>query len=37
MSCATHRLDGGIPLALSIIDHQGKTVYTLTNDDERFA
>jgi len=31
MSCATHRLDGGIPLALEIIDSEGKLVETITN------
>jgi hypothetical protein len=31
MSCATHRLDGGIPLALEIIDSDGKLVETITN------
>jgi hypothetical protein len=31
MSCATHRLDGGIPLALEIIDSDGTLVDTITN------
>jgi len=31
MSCATHRLDGGIPLALDIVDAKGKLIETLTN------
>jgi hypothetical protein len=31
MSCATHRLDGGIPLAVEIIDADGKLVDTITN------
>jgi len=31
MSCATHRLDGGIPLALEIVDADGKLVETITN------
>jgi len=31
MSCATHRLDGGIPLALDIVDAKGKLIETITN------
>jgi hypothetical protein len=31
MSCATHRLDGGVPVAVSIIDAKGKEVDRLTN------
>jgi hypothetical protein len=31
MSCATHRLDGGIPLALEIVDADGKLVETIKN------
>jgi hypothetical protein len=31
MSCATHRLDGGIPLALDIIDSKGNVVDTIKN------
>jgi hypothetical protein len=26
MSCATHRLDGGIPVAVSIIDAKGQEI-----------
>jgi hypothetical protein len=26
MSCATHRLDGGIPVAVSIVDSKGKEI-----------
>jgi hypothetical protein len=26
MSCATHRLDGGIPVAVTIVDAQGKEI-----------
>jgi hypothetical protein len=26
MSCATHRLDGGIPVSVSIVDSKGKEV-----------
>jgi hypothetical protein len=31
MSCATHRLDGGIPMALEIVDSTGKLVDTIKN------
>jgi hypothetical protein len=31
MSCATHRLDGGIPLAVDIVDAQGNVIETLKN------
>jgi hypothetical protein len=26
MSCATHRLDGGVPVAVSIIDSKGQEI-----------
>jgi hypothetical protein len=31
MSCATHRLDGGIPMAMDIIDASGTVVDTIKN------
>jgi hypothetical protein len=31
MSCATHRLDGGIPLALEIVDSEGTLIDTIKN------
>jgi hypothetical protein len=31
MSCATHRLDGGIPMALDIVDANGNLIETLKN------
>jgi len=31
MSCATHRLDGGIPMALDIVDVNGNLIETLKN------
>jgi hypothetical protein len=31
MSCATHRLDGGIPLTLEIIDSEGTLIDTIKN------
>jgi hypothetical protein len=31
MSCATHRLDGGIPMALDIVDAKGNVIETLKN------
>jgi hypothetical protein len=26
MSCATHRLDGGVPVAVSIVDAKGQEI-----------
>ena len=34
MSCATHRLDGGIALEGKIIDSKGQVVDTLNNTDK---
>jgi hypothetical protein len=31
MSCATHRLDGGIPLALEIVDSAGTVIDAIKN------
>jgi len=31
MSCATHRLDGGVPVAVTIIDSKGKEIDRLAN------
>jgi hypothetical protein len=31
MSCATHRLDGGVPVAVTIIDSKGKEIDKLAN------
>jgi len=31
MSCATHRLDGGMPLTVTLVDGSGNTLDTLTN------
>jgi len=31
MSCATHRLDGGIPMAVDIIDSTGEVLDTIKN------
>jgi hypothetical protein len=31
MSCATHRLDGGIPLVLEIVDSEGTLIDTIKN------
>jgi hypothetical protein len=31
MSCATHRLDGGIPMVLEIVDAKGKLIDTIIN------
>jgi len=29
MSCATHRLDGGMDLTVTLVDSKGKTIETL--------
>jgi len=31
MSCATHRLDGGIPIAVSIVDPEGEEIDRILN------
>jgi hypothetical protein len=31
MSCATHRLDGGIPMSVSIVNAKGKEIDHITN------
>jgi hypothetical protein len=32
MSCATHRLDGGVPVSVTIVDAQGNEVEQLSNE-----
>jgi len=31
MSCATHRLDGGLPLTVTLVDSAGNPIKTLAN------
>jgi len=32
VSCATHRLDGGPVIALNVVDANGKTLFTNSNE-----